>query len=541
MSRETRSQSRNRENRDLEFDNNRLTTQSRNRKRSRQPEFDLNRSSIHTIPKQRKIYKPKKSKMAQNASNPGIGSQFIDLANSIMQGNQAANTSNPTINPNFQFPAPHVQQNDEGITPGVRELVTDEVLVVQRSLEEKVRKMVQDEMAEVRNTIGTLTEAIQRLATASAPQSAIHNTLNNNENPNGNNNNINNNVGIENGNGNLPRTSSNSTSNMLLGGLVAHNLNLLNQTGTTPSSSSQVGHVVLPDRNQTFDLKRIRIDKLGLVFDERSMCIEDFIFRLEHLQAHYNIPWGEVVRDFHLLVSGSAKDWFWLFIKTHGLPEWPSLRLALLNRYQKARSNFEVLRDLVERKQQINESIDAYFQTMSKIRSTLVQPIPEFDMIKIMKRNVKESVGRIVYPIAVSSVEQLRIECNEAERNFPRKDFRSMAPPPRPTRQVNEVYFDSPEYPYSPETSEPEVEEVAALRFSQQQQQKQPVSCWNCQASGHIFKDCPEDQRALFCYRCGKPNVAAPKCPVCLQKNQKTGVGSTGDPRQKENPALSKN
>lgn len=540
MSSGTRSRSENRENRQLESDNNRSTKQTYNRKRGRQPEFDANRSIVHTKSKQRKIKQPK---MAQNTGNPDIGPQFIDLARTIMQGNQNTNNTIPPVNPGFQFPPPNTGAHDEEITPAVRGLVVDEVVVVQRSLEEKVKKMVQDEMGEVRRTIERLTSVVQGLAATNDQQNVTHNAQNNNDNNRGcnvNNSNINNNGQNANRSESLPNGSS-TAPDITFGGLVAHNFNLMNQNGTTPSSSSQGGNLLLPERSQTFDLKRIRVDKLGIVFDERAMCIEDFIFRLEHVQAHYNIPWNEVVRDFHLLVSGSAKDWFWLFVETHGLPQWPTLRLALLNRYQKARSNFEVLRDLVERKQQVNETIDSYFHVMNRLRSRLVQPIPEFDMIKIMKRNVKESVGRIVYPIAVSSVEQLRIECNEAERNFPRKDFRAMAPPPRPTRQVSEVYFEQNDSQYDQETPDEDIEEIAALRFGQQQQQKPPVKCWNCQASGHIFKDCPEDQRALFCYRCGKPNVAAPKCPVCVQKNQKSGVGSTGDSRQTENPALSKN
>lgn len=44
----------------------------------------------------------------------------------------------------------------------------------------------------------------------------------------------------------------------------------------------------------------------------------------------------------------------------------------------------------------------------------------------------------------VSSVEQLRIECNEAEQNFPRREIRPIPSPNRSARQISEIYADLP-------------------------------------------------------------------------------------------------
>lgn len=81
-----------------------------------------------------------------------------------------------------------------------------------------------------------------------------------------------------------------------------------------------------------------------------------------------------------------------------------------LEQYQSLKTNTEFITELAQRKQQINESIDSFFHVMGQIRSKLLQPLSEFDMIKIMKKNVRKNVGRIVYPIQVSSVEQLRVK-----------------------------------------------------------------------------------------------------------------------------------
>lgn len=57
----------------------------------------------------------------------------------------------------------------------------------------------------------------------------------------------------------------------------------------------------------------------------------------------------------------------------------------------------------------------------------------------MIKKNLKESVGKLVYPMAVSSVEELRMACLDVEKTFIRKDIRFQpATSNRYTRQVNE-------------------------------------------------------------------------------------------------------
>lgn len=87
------------------------------------------------------------------------------------------------------------------------------------------------------------------------------------------------------------------------------------------------------------------------------------------------------------------------------------------------------MRELVERKQQIGESIDSYFHSMLTLRSRLRVPIPDYAMIKIMKRNVKENLAKMIYPMTIYTLEQLREECKEIDQRFPRRDGRTVPPP----------------------------------------------------------------------------------------------------------------
>ncbi|XP_073822182.1 uncharacterized protein [Musca autumnalis] len=281
----------------------------------------------------------------------------------------------------------------------------------------------------------------------------------------------------------------------------------------------------------------IRMNKLGLRFDGSSsgLSVEEFVYRLEYFQRQYGIPWAEIIRDFPLMLTGRAESWYWLFEKTHKFHDWEDLKHSLLSQYQSSKTNVELIAELAQRRQQPNESIDTYFHAMGQLRAKLVQPLSEFDMIKIMKKNIRENVSRIVYPIQVSSVEQLRIECNEAEKNFLRREIRPYAPPPsRPQRQVNEVEYDGMYYPEDFNQDRDGVGEVDALQTMRQRNPN--IGCWNCQKSGHTFRECEATTRALFCYRCGKPGTKTPQCDVCQQGNRNRGVDTTGGPRPTVNP-----
>lgn len=66
-----------------------------------------------------------------------------------------------------------------------------------------------------------------------------------------------------------------------------------------------------------------------------------------------------------------------------------------MSQNQLSKPIFEILTDMAQRKQLPNETIDIFFHIMGQIGAKLSQPITELDMLKIMKKNVKENIGSI--------------------------------------------------------------------------------------------------------------------------------------------------
>ncbi|KAM8702729.1 hypothetical protein ACLKA7_000859 [Drosophila subpalustris] len=80
------------------------------------------------------------------------------------------------------------------------------------------------------------------------------------------------------------------------------------------------------------------------------------------MQRVYNVPWSDIIRDFHALVEGRPSDWFWTHVRTAPILDWPNLRYCLEQHFQSRKSSFEQEQDLRERKQRPGESIDDYLQ-----------------------------------------------------------------------------------------------------------------------------------------------------------------------------------
>lgn len=481
--------------------------ETRSRKRNRQVKFDLNRSTPQIAEKVTKPNTPKlpskfKKKNLKMSQGEGVEPQIQDRSGTII--NNAQQIPQGTL-PTDRTGQGSSRQHNVGMeNPGA----------LQNSVMRIIEQGVGPQLSEIRRAMSDITTTVSRLSLI------VQQTQQEN---------------IRLANMNLPSVSKTSVQ-----GAAPMDMSGVNIYSNQSSRCSSVCN----DVRTTTDNSKIRVDKWGLQFDGNTchLAVEDFIFRLETLQKQYGIPWIEVLRDFHLLVVGDAKKWYWLMAQSNDVTsadKWPTLKMALMKQYQSTRSSFELMRDMVERKQMPGESIDAFFHTMNTLRSRLGMPMPEYEMIKMIKRNLRESVGKIVYPMSISSVEQLRIECIEAEKTFLRKDVRSFQPMPpnRFTKQVNEV-VESPEEQY--EYPEENYEELAAMRINNNnsQQRRNPLICWNCKEEGHVFMDCPITERTLFCYRCGKPDVISPKCPNCKGRYFQRGEVTAGDHRSTENPPM---
>lgn len=463
----------------------------RRSKRNRLSAFDISRISQQKVPKIRKYTEGEKMANPMQ-TDPSI----IDMSHTIMTNLPSTSRSANTPNPSAPNTAGQMNQSDN-VEETIRDMVNESIHETQLNLRGLVHESVSKELEKVYVAIGKLNEAISSLPGLNRGRSET--TVENND---------------------VNRASSSNTSSLPV------------PTYPCSNQSAEIPRVnILPSMNASAVNKGIKIERFGLNFtgNPNSLLVDDFIYRLEYFQRQYKLDWQDILGEFHILLSGPALEWFWLQQRNKNVTDWTSLKYALQERYKTRRSCFEEMRDLLERKQMPGESIDAYFHDLNLMRSRLERPVSEYEMICLAKRNLRKSLSSIVYALPVSSLEQLRIECLDIEKTFFKKDQMPAHPLQNRPMRVNAMEEEREHFELYDQTDLSE--EVAAINGV--------VVCWNCQNSGHVFRDCPASHRNLFCFKCGKPNTISPKCANCKSGNMRKNVVTAGNQRSIDQPAAS--
>jgi len=74
------------------------------------------------------------------------------------------------------------------------------------------------------------------------------------------------------------------------------------------------------------------------------------------------------------------------------------------------------MHELLQREQQPGESADDYIHSMQQLASRLKKPMPERQLVKVVKKGLRDGIARYVYAMDVLTVDELREECVEVER-----------------------------------------------------------------------------------------------------------------------------
>lgn len=260
----------------------------------------------------------------------------------------------------------------------------------------------------------------------------------------------------------------------------------------------------LPTFNHNFDLTTDKVSNImsgwHLKFsgqDEEELSVDNFLYRVQALTIQSLRGDFEVLcRHIHLLFSGKAMDWFWRFHRTSSSFDWETLCVQLKNQFRDRRTDFDLKEQIRGRKQRMGEKFDDYYDTILQIADRLENPITQFELIEILKRNLRPEIRKGLLHFKIESISQLRefvrkheILEEELEGRRSNRSFNSR-------RTVSEI-----------ETDNVEIQSVQVEEISD-------IICWNCSEKGHRFDDCLGERR-IFCYGCGAPNIFKPNCGKC--------------------------
>lgn len=285
------------------------------------------------------------------------------------------------------------------------------------------------------------------------------------------------------------------------------------------SQNPQWNPIYHPSSYQNHPFERSRgIEKWGLEFDgtTKTPSVEDFVFRIETLQAYFRVSWTDVLRNMHHFLKKSAQDWLWDFRRMNpNLYDWVIFKKALVSYFHRYETDFDIQRKILDRRQQHNESFDEFCSAILHLRNQQTNPIKEQDLVEIMKGNLKQSMVQLLFAVRPLGLDHFRAEARRAENLINnQKVFQSRYA----SRNVSELSFGT----------DTGIEEVNAI------EKEKKLICWNCKQDGHMFMDCPSEKRRLFCYRCGYEDTVTPRCPTCQGNRKPNGVRVGSDPRSEK-------
>lgn len=230
--------------------------------------------------------------------------------------------------------------------------------------------------------------------------------------------------------------------------------------------------------------------------EEDGLSVDNFIYRVQALTNQgLRGDFDLLCKHVHLLFCGKAIDWFWRFHRNTTRLDWTILCDELRNEFCDSRTDYDLKEQIRNRKQRNGEKFDLFYDALLRISDGLQQPISNFELIEILKRNLRPDVRKELLYLDINSISQLReyVRKHEIlEEEINKCKSNKIFVPRKVVSELETEFLDD----------NIGIEEIKDL------------SCWNCSQKGHRFEDCLSE-RKIFCYGCGKPNVFKPNCLKC--------------------------
>lgn len=270
--------------------------------------------------------------------------------------------------------------------------------------------------------------------------------------------------------------------------------------------------------------RKSRVENWNLTFtgDSRSMQVEDFLYKIKKLARHEGVNEKELLRNIHHRLKGEAYDWW--FTREDRFSKWSKFEDEIRFRYGNPNRDRGIKTQIRELKQRKGETFIAYVTEVEKLNQCLQKPFSSSTLFELVWDNMRPHYRSKLSIMEIDDLEHL-IKINHkidaCDPNFYRC----------PTTQRNDVHHIEPEDSES-DSSEEDVplrvvqkvqrtvrkssdspNEQPKFTSSRQEEQRRTTSiaCWNCQKSGHTWRECNE-RKVLFCYACGRLGRTTRNC-----------------------------
>lgn len=291
-----------------------------------------------------------------------------------------------------------------------------------------------------------------------------------------------------------------------------------------------------------FDISKWPIAK----FDGKSN-ISGFLERIEELRISRGVSKDQLFRSATELFTDSALTWF-RWAKSN-IFTWDDLITQLKYTFLPSDNDRELWKIINNRKQGATEKVVIYVAAMENYYSKLTRTPPDSERLSTIRDGLLPYLQLRLAGNPMYSISQLVEFCRPIEETVFRLHHQSLSSAnmnpllgsgltsARQARNhLSEIHVDDRDDTNQVEISvNPQLNlnsndilsdsnlpssaiDVSALNtnqgWSNSNNERRVVTCWNCDQPGHRFQQCPQPSK-LLCFRCGKVGVTIRNCPVC--------------------------
>ncbi|KAI8121616.1 hypothetical protein CVS40_7348 [Lucilia cuprina] len=303
------------------------------------------------------------------------------------------------------------------------------------------------------------------------------------------------------------------------------NLNL-NPNNPTPNLDSRTNlnnrtylNNATPNNFENFSFRTDKITSIiqnwGNKFNgsANGLNVEEFLYISRSLTAdNFGNEFSPICKNFHILLSGKARDWFWRYHKQVENIVWEDFCAAIRYQYKEFKSDFDIKEEIRARKQKPGESFEVFYESIVGHLDRLGTAMSEQELIEILSRNLRPDIRHELLYVPIYSLAHLRKLVQMRENLLGEENYRrSTAPRPQtylPRRNVAEIELVNKDLDHS----------IDDFNVNGIQKPKVPL-CWNCNDPGHHWEDCVKE-RSIFCYGCGAKNTYKPNCEKCSKRSK---------------------
>lgn len=253
----------------------------------------------------------------------------------------------------------------------------------------------------------------------------------------------------------------------------------------------------------------VPIYKWNVKFNGESNLIE-FLERVEELKEARGATEEDLFKGTVDLFEGQTLSW--IRSQKNKIKSWKQLVAALKEIYIPEEYDDGVWDQIKARKQKQIEKVEIYVAQMQHLFDRLTVHPGEDVFLRYVRKNMLPEYRTQLALTTIRNVDHLTSLCRKIKAAQPSNFSR-----PGNSQQCSVQFEVATNEQEIKREQKPFQNSTAGNRINQAEGSARRIQglCWNCNKSGHAFRDCRTPRKEVFCYNCGLKGKIKSNCPNC--------------------------